>query len=235
MRLHALPQGFFDPSAGIVAPLLLGHWLIRNTPRGPCGGPIVETEAYLADDPACHAYGGQTDRNQVMFGAQGRAYVYLIYGCHFCVNAVCRPPGQAEAVLIRAIEPVVGTDLMQHNRPVKVLRHLTNGPAKLCAALGINRKLDGVNLCDRESPLFIGANPAVREFHETRGPIATATRVGISKAAELPLRFYLAQSRFVSRKTGEPGRRNSRTPSAASRAGTSQRDVPPETERESRP
>ena len=183
-----------------MAPLLLGHWLIRNTPHGPCGGPIVETEAYLQDDPACHAYRGRTERNQVMFGPPGRAYVYLIYGYHFCVNAVCCHPGTAEAVLIRAIEPVLGRELMQRNRPVKELPNLTNGPAKLCAALGIDRGLDGLNLCDSNSLLFIGSNPAVRQFHRTQGPIATATRVGLSKAAELPLRFYLAQSRFVSRK-----------------------------------
>src|ERR1043166_7469460 len=110
-RWRALPRSFFEPSAKIVAPLLLGHYLIRNTPLGPCGGPIVETEAYLIDDPACHGAPGPTRRNRVMFGAPGHGYVYLIYGFHFCANAVCRPAGVAEAVLIRAIEPLFGKEI----------------------------------------------------------------------------------------------------------------------------
>src|ERR1044072_4097534 len=98
----ALPRFFYEPSAKIVAPKFLGHWLIRNTPEGPCGGAIVETEAYLINDAACHGAPGPTPRNRVMFGAPGYSYVYLIYGLHFCVNAVCHREGVAEAVLIRA-------------------------------------------------------------------------------------------------------------------------------------
>ncbi len=197
--LTPLSESFFQPSAAVVAPQLLGHWLIRNTSAGPCGGPIVETEAYLADDPACHAYGGVTSRNRTMWGEPGRAYVYLIYGCHFCVNAVCCSPGTAEAVLIRAIEPALGEELMRKNRTVKFRRELTNGPAKLCAAMRIDRSLDGANLRDTRSALFIGTNPRILEFTQAQGPIITATRVGISKAAPLPLRFYLAGSPWVSR------------------------------------
>ena len=197
--LTPLSESFFQPSAAVVAPQLLGHWLIRNTSAGPCGGPIVETEAYLADDPACHAYGGVTSRNRTMWGEPGRAYVYLIYGCHFCVNAVCCSPGTAEAVLIRAIEPALGEELMRKNRTVKFRRELTNGPAKLCAAMRIDRSLDGANLRDTRSALFIGTNPRILEFTQAQGPIITATRVGISKAAHLPLRFYLAGSPWVSR------------------------------------
>src|ERR1051325_7129429 len=99
-----LSRTFYEPSAKVVAPELLGHFLIRNTPDGPCGGAIVETEAYLVDDAACHGAPGETKRNRVMFGHPGHCYVYLIYGFHFCVNTVCRPAGIAEAVLIRAIE-----------------------------------------------------------------------------------------------------------------------------------
>ena len=182
----ALPRSFFEPSAKIVAPLLLGHWLIRNTPTGPCGGPIVETEAYLSDDPACHGAPGPTPRNRVMFGAPGHGYVYLIYGFHFCANAVCRPTGVAEAVLIRAIEPEIGQEFMQRERPVTETRNLTNGPGKLCQALGIDRGLDGIDLCDSTSALFIAQNPKAEEFRKERDPAVTTTRIGITRAAALP-------------------------------------------------
>lgn len=194
-----LPESFFLPSAEIVAPRLLGHWLIRNTVDGPCGGPIVEVEAYLANDPACHAYRGQTARNRTMWGPPGRAYVYFIYGCHFCVNAVCGERGNAEAVLIRAIEPAVGEEFMRRNRAVKTRLELTNGPAKLCSAMHIDRRLDGANLCDGESTLYIAPNPNGQEFTDTHGPILASQRIGISKAADMRLRFYLAASPFVSR------------------------------------
>src|ERR1043166_9307687 len=223
---EALPRSFYEPSAQVVAPQLLGHWLIRNTASGPCGGPIVETEAYLWDDPACHAARGLTPRNRVMFGGPGHGYVYLIYGYHFCVNAVCRPAGVAEAVLLRAIEPLFcedlmrherpatktggvlrraieplcGEDLMRHERPVTKARELTNGPAKLCEALKIDRGLDGVNLCDPKSALFIAENPEVERFRQRTGPVITTTRIGITRAASLPLRFYLEGSSFVSQR-----------------------------------
>lgn len=200
----SLPESFYHPSAKTVAPALLGHWLIRNTLDGPCGGAIVETEAYLKDDPACHGAVGPTTRNRVMFGAPGYAYVYLIYGYHFCVNAVCQPVGIAEAVLIRAIEPQFGEPFMHANRAVRKARELTNGPAKLCEALQIDRALDGVNLCDPRSPLLIAENPELESFRTRSGPIVTTTRVGISQAAALPLRFYLQQSQFVSRLASPP-------------------------------
>ena len=197
--LPPLDRHFFEPSARVVAPALLGCWLVRQTAQGVSGGPIVETEAYLDGDPACHAYVGRTTRNRVMWGPPGVAYVYFIYGNHYCVNAVCRPDGIAEAVLIRAIEATVGLEFMFERRPAKTARQLTSGPGKLCAALGIDRKLDGADLCDPASPLFIAENPDRADFLRHAGPVIATKRVGITKAADLALRFYLRRSDFVSR------------------------------------
>jgi DNA-3-methyladenine glycosylase len=210
-----LPRHFYEPSAKVVAPALLGHWLIRNTANGPCGGPIVETEAYLVGDPACHGTPGPTARNRVMFGAPGHGYVYLIYGYYFCLNAVCRPPGVAEALLIRAVEAVLGEEFMRRRRPVNETRDLTNGPGKLCLAMDIDRGLDGVDLCNAKSPLFIALNPAVEKFRKERGPVMTGTRIGLTKAADLPLRFYLEGSAFVSQRRA--ARAEIRTPKAEGR------------------
>jgi len=197
---HPLPRSFYEPTADAVAPKLLGQLLIRNTPAGPCGGPIVEVEAYLTDDPASHAFNGQTARNRVMWGPPGHSYVYFIYGNHWCFNVGCQPAGMAEAVLVRAMEPTIGLEQMQSRRQVRVARELTNGPGKLCEAMGIDGSFNGVDLCDAGSPLFIARNPALKSFLRQRGPMVTTTRVGIVKAAKLPLRFYLGGSGFVSRK-----------------------------------
>lgn len=204
--LVPLPASFYEASAAVVAPRLLGHFLIRKTPGGFAGGFIVETEAYLADDPACHGYHGETSRNRSMFGPPGRAYVYFIYGNHWCCNAVCGPAGVAEAVLIRALQPALGADWMDANRSVKSPRDLTSGPAKLCEALKINWTLDGVNLCDAASPLFIAENAGLEKFLQASGPMITTTRVGISRAEHLPLRFYLDGSEFVSRRVAAGSR-----------------------------
>jgi len=192
-----LDRTFYERSARAVAPDLLGCWLIRRTGKGWTGGPIVETEAYISGDAACHAAPGPTDRNRVMFGPAGHTYVYFIYGCHFCVNAVCLPVGLAEAVLIRAIEPRLGTEIMQTHRNV-ALKNLTNGPGKLCAAMAITRDLNGADLCDAASPLQI-----VRSLKERPplGPVVNSRRIGITKAASLTLRWHLKSSHFVSRKS----------------------------------
>jgi DNA-3-methyladenine glycosylase len=200
LRLIPLPRSFYEPSAGVVAPRLLGHWLIRQTVQGPCGGVIVETEAYLHDDPACHAFGGETPRNRAMYGPPGHAYVYFIYGNHHCVNAVCRPKGRGEAVLIRAIEASLGETLMRARRPARSRHEFTNGPGKLCAALDIGRELDGADLCDTASPLWIAKNPDRTRFLRRHGPRVATPRIGITRAAELPLRFCLAGSGWLSRK-----------------------------------
>jgi DNA-3-methyladenine glycosylase len=150
-----------------------------------------------------------------MWGAPGHGYVYLIYGYHFCVNAVCRPVNVAEAVLVRAIEVDFGEGLMRIRRMANNVHDLTNGPAKLCAALDITRSLDGIDLCDPRSPLFIVSNPNVEQLRRQRGPVITTTRVGITKAAGMQLRFYLHGSRFVSQRAREtrlPGLRAFQTP-----------------------
>ena len=183
-----------------LAQKLLGHFLLRSTPDGICGGVIVETEAYLQNDPACHAYVRETARNAAMWGEPGRAYVYLIYGMHFCFNAVCRESGVAEAVLVRAIEPTLGVEILQANRPVSRPLDLTNGPAKLCAAMNIDRALDSADICDAASPLVIARNPRRSTLLKTRAPIVTTTRIGISRAADWPLRWYLDKSECVSKR-----------------------------------
>jgi DNA-3-methyladenine glycosylase len=200
MRLTPLPRSFYEPSAQIVAAKLIGHFLIRATAQGVCGGPIVETEAYLEGDPACHAACGRTPRNRVMFGPPGHAYVYFIYGAHYCVNAVCLPAERAEAVLIRAIEPTIGIDVLQSERPAVTKRELTNGPAKLCEAMSIDRALDGADLCDPKSPLFIARSEEIKTFLARHGPLVTTPRIGITRAAERPLRFLLDGNQFVSQR-----------------------------------
>jgi DNA-3-methyladenine glycosylase len=187
--MRPLPRSFYEPTADKVAPKLLGQFLLRNTPQGLLGGPIVEAEAYLFEDPASHSFRGETARNRSMYGPPGHAYVYFIYGVHWCVNAVCCPKGVGEAILIRAIEPAVGNP-----------RRSTNGPGKLCAALDITRSLDGADLCDPASGLFIAENPELKSFLKERGPMVRTTRIGITKSAELPLRFCLKKSAYLSRK-----------------------------------
>jgi DNA-3-methyladenine glycosylase len=201
-----LPRTFYNPSAAIAAPRLLGHILVRQTSEGTMASLIVETEAYVIDDPACHGYGGESARNRSMYGPPGHAYVYFIYGVYWCVNAVCRPKGIAEAVLIRAVEPLSGIDLMRRRRPVAQDKQLTNGPGKLCTALEIDRALDGADLCDARSPLWIARNPGHKKLLPDKGPMITTTRIGITKAAHLPLRFYLSGSAWVSRQPKLPKR-----------------------------
>ena len=199
MKLTPLPRSFYAPSAKVVARRLLGHWLIRRTAAGFCGGPIVETEAYLQDDPASHGFAGETARNRTMYGPPGRAYVYFIYGNHFCVNAVCRGAGKAEAVLIRAVEARLGLEILRANRPGRADLELTNGPGKLCAALAIRRELDGADLCDAGSPLFLARHPAC----EPVPPIARAGHCdgarGHHQGGRLAAAFSLQGSPHLSR------------------------------------
>lgn len=199
-RLRPLPGTFYEPSARKVAPCLLGHWLVRVTEAGVVGGVIVETEAYLVDDPACHGFRGRTRRNAAMFGPPGRAYVYFIYGNHWCFNTVCQPEGVAEAVLIRAIEPTFGPEFLAGRRPGRNAVDWTNGPAKFCQAMGIDRGLDGADLTVRSSGIFVAQNPEQEGLVRERGPVIATGRIGISQAADWPLRFYLDGSPWVSRR-----------------------------------
>lgn len=135
-----------------------------------------------------------------MYGPPGRAYVYFIYGNHYCFNTVCCPPGIAEAVLVRALEPAFGQEIMRSLRPVNRPHELTNGPGKFCAAMAIDRRLDGVDICEVASPVFVACNPQAARVRQRYGPVLRTRRIGITQAADLPLRFCLAGSPFVSRR-----------------------------------
>lgn len=155
-------------------------------------GRVVETEAYLGAEPACHAYRGRTESNAALFGEGGRAYVYLSYGVHWLFTAVCGKAGDGCGVLIRAIEPTDGVPLMRARRGGGRGRELTSGPGRLTQALGIGRSQNGAALSD--GPLTIGAASG------PTGPVTVSRRIGISKAIHLPLRFYLTHSHHVSRR-----------------------------------
>ncbi|MEJ0012964.1 MAG: DNA-3-methyladenine glycosylase [Bauldia sp.] len=184
--MKRLTRAFFARSVHDVAPDLIGATLLVDG----VGGTIVEVEAYHHTDPAAHSYGGMTERNAVMFGPPGFAYVYRSYGIHWCVNFVCEAKGSASAVLIRALEPVEGIEKMRRRRGVAELRQLCSGPGKLCQALGITISHSGLPL-DRP-PFALHARPASVD-------IVTGVRIGITRAADLPWRYGLAGSPFLSK------------------------------------
>jgi DNA-3-methyladenine glycosylase len=171
---------------------LIGMVVARATPEGVLSGRIVETEAYPMGDAAGHAYRGETARNRVLFGCRGHAYVYLAYGVSYMLNVSSEATGLGAGVLIRALEPLEGIAAMQRNRRVQNLRDLARGPGRLAAALDIDLRLDGVDLC-RVGPLWIA-----RDAHEEALEIGTSTRIGLSKEASRLLRFYARGNRFVS-------------------------------------
>jgi DNA-3-methyladenine glycosylase len=183
---------FLDQSATLIAPLLLGCILERQFESGLSRVRIVETEAYDQEDAASHSYSGNTARTAVMFGPSGFLYVYFTYGMHYCCNVVVGPEGRGEAVLIRAVEPVIGHELLQQQRPRNGIE-LANGPAKLCQALDIDRQLNGHDL--RQAPLrLLTADPAL-----SPDDIITGTRIGISKARDELRRFYIKDNPYVSK------------------------------------
>jgi len=181
-----LAREFFGRSVHELAPELIGATLLVDG----VGGVIVELEAYDNEDPAAHGYRGRTERNRSMFGPPGHAYVYRSYGIHWCLNFVCREEGHGAGVLIRAIEPLHDIEVMRERRGLQDLRLLCSGPGRVGQALGITRELNGARL-DRPPFKVLAAT----EAHE----IVAGPRIGISKAIEVPWRFGLAGSRFLSR------------------------------------
>ncbi|MBS3971371.1 MAG: DNA-3-methyladenine glycosylase [Clostridia bacterium] len=188
-----ISKNFFSHDTKTVAKDLLGCLLIHNSSKGLVGGYIVETEAYLGyKDLACHSCRGRTKRNEVMFLGPGLVYVYLIYGLYYCLNFTSDSEDKPEAVLIRALEPVTGIEIMQNNRNRMELKELCNGPGKLAQALGINMELNGTRVGDKIT--------IYRRTNELNYHIVTTTRIGISQAADLPLRFYIKNNQFISKK-----------------------------------
>ena len=188
-----LGSRFYDRDTELVARDLLGAVLECSTPRGITRGRIVETEAYLGpDDPACHAVAGVTARTAHLFGPPGTAYVYLIYGMYWCFNAVTRERGHGAAVLVRGVHPVDGIEEMRRRRPKATRdRDLTNGPGKLCLAMGIVGSMSGTSL--RDGPVVIRAGAPIAD-----ADVDVTPRVGITRAAEWPLRYLVRDDPFVS-------------------------------------
>lgn len=179
----------FNADAIEVARALIGVTLLVNG----VGGRIVETEAYDPADPASHSFNGPTPRNASMFGPAGRVYVYRSYGIHWCLNLVCREAGHGAAVLIRAVEPLQGLDVMRERRGVPDAHLLCSGPGRLCQALAVTREMDGMRL-DQPPLALLPASGGVE--------VVTGVRIGITKAVEQPWRFGLMGSRYVSKRFG---------------------------------
>jgi DNA-3-methyladenine glycosylase len=191
----ALPTEFYDRPTERVARELLGMVLECRTRDGVASGRIVETEAYIGEhDLACHAAAGRTQRTDPLYGPPGIAYVYFIYGMYWCFNAVTRAAGEPSAVLVRAIEPLTGIELMRARRGPRIRRDidLTNGPGKLCQALGITRSYNRLPL--QSPPLLIR-----RGVDVPREAVTVTPRIGISQSADWPLRWFVADSPFVSK------------------------------------
>jgi DNA-3-methyladenine glycosylase len=181
-----LTEAFFDRSVLEVAPELIGATLLV----GGVGGVIVEVEAYHHTEPAAHSYGGRTPRNAVMFGPAGFAYVYRSYGIHWCLNFVCEGVGSAAAVLLRAVQPTEGLAVMRRRRDLTDERLLCSGPGRLCEALAVTHAHNGRRLDKPPFALFARTGPV---------EVATGPRIGLTKAVDLPWRYGLAGSAFLSK------------------------------------
>jgi DNA-3-methyladenine glycosylase len=191
VRPRVLDRAEVPVDTAQLARFLIGKMLVRILAEGVAGGRIVETEAYGVGDAAGHAYRGITPRNRALFLERGHAYVYLAYGSSFMLNVSSEMCGVGAGVLIRAIEPTYGVTIMKRNRGAERVRDLARGPGRLSAALGIDRRLDGIDLC-QAGPLWLGSDG------QASGEIGRSKRIGITRAAGSPLRFYLRGNRFVS-------------------------------------
>jgi DNA-3-methyladenine glycosylase len=193
-RGRILPQDFYERETEIVAREMLGTVLECRTREGLASGIVVETEAYLGEhDLACHAAAGRTRRTEHLYGPPGVSYVYFIYGMYWCFNAVTRAEGSPSAVLVRALEPLDGISLMHVRRPhVRNEVELTNGPGKLCTALGITGSMTGTSL--QRYPLVVRRGEPVPE-----DKVEITARIGITKSADWPLRWIVARNPFVSK------------------------------------
>jgi DNA-3-methyladenine glycosylase len=191
VRPRVLDRAELPVDTAELARFLIGKMLVRILAEGMAGGRIVETEAYAVGDAAGHAYRGITPRNRTLFLERGHAYVYLAYGTSFMLNVSSETSGVGAGVLIRAIEPTYGTTIIQRIRGTERVRDLARGPGRLCAALEIDRRLDGIDLC-QAGPLWLGSDG------QASGEIGQSKRIGITRAADSPLRFYVRGNRFVS-------------------------------------
>jgi DNA-3-methyladenine glycosylase len=189
---QALSRRFYARPSPVVARELLGRLLVRRVGGELLVARIVETEAYQQDDPASHSFRGPTARNEVMFGPAGFLYVYFTYGMHFCMNVVTGRPGEGSAVLLRAAEPLKGLDAMAKRRGVSAPRLLCSGPARLTQAFGVAREQNGIDVV-AGGELWLGGG------REPDRAVRTGPRVGIRQAAEVPWRFWIDGSPFVSR------------------------------------
>lgn len=193
MSVPRLTRDFFARPAEQVAPELVGKLLVRGGVRAR----IVETEAYHQDDPACHAFHRRTPRNEPLYGPPGHAYVYFSYGMHWCFNIATGVDGVAEGCLVRAAQPVDGLELVRARRPGVRDRELLRGPARLCAGLDLHGEHSGADLCGAAAPVRVHDDGL-------RPPISRGPRVGVSRAADAPWRFWMSGSPWVSRYQRSP-------------------------------
>jgi DNA-3-methyladenine glycosylase len=191
-----LTRAVLPVDTAALARFLMDKLLVRELPEGAAIGRIVETEAYVIGDAAGHAYGGMTPRNRALFLEPGHAYVYLAYGVSWMLNVSSEAPGIGAGVLIRALEPLEGSAIMQRNRGIERLHDLARGPGRLAQALRIDRSLDGLDLC-RKGPLWL-AHDDHGASEIGKGKIGKSVRIGITREADRVLRFYLRGSPFVS-------------------------------------
>lgn len=192
VKYRPLKRNFYQNDTVTVAKELLGKIIVKSENRKIISGIIVETEAYTGnDDPASHSYAGITPRNRVMFEEGGKIYVYFIYGNHFCFNIVTESKGTGSAVLIRAVEPVEGAEIMRKRRPkAKNIISLTNGPGKFCRAFGIDKKFNGYDLTSGSIILTDG---------KIDTDVMISRRIGIKKGSNFPYRFFIKDNKFVSK------------------------------------